>query len=46
MKMIGVLKDTPTAEDYIRWMKDENDKYIIRILGACFTIAFKLVFPK
>ena len=42
----NIINRTPTAEDYIRLTKDENDKYIIHILGVCFTIAFKLVFSK
>ena len=42
----SIINCTPTAEDYIRWTKDENDKYFIRILGVCFTVAFKFVFSK
>lgn len=30
----SILNCTPTAEDYINWMKDENGKYFICILGV------------
>jgi hypothetical protein len=34
----SIINRTPTAEDYIKWMKDENDKYFIHILGVCVSI--------
>ena len=30
----GIINHTPTAEDYVNWMKDENDKNFICILGV------------
>jgi hypothetical protein len=43
----SIINRTPTAEDYIKWMKDENDKYLIRILGVRFlTLIFKSLLNK
>ena len=41
------MNRTPGAEDYIKWMKDENDKYFIHILGvSVLTLLFKFLFSK
>jgi hypothetical protein len=40
----SIINRTPPAEDYIKWMKDENDKYFIHILGVCVsTLIFKII---
>ena len=36
----SIINCTLTAEDYIKWMKDENDKYVICILGVSVLISF------
>lgn len=33
-----IISRTPTPEDYIKWMKDENDKEFIRVLGVSLLI--------
>lgn len=43
----SIVNRTPTAEDYITWMKDESDKYFIRVLGVSILyLHFKFTFLK
>jgi hypothetical protein len=44
----SIINRTPAAEDFIKWSKDENNKYFIRILGvSVYSLAFlKFVFMK
>ena len=42
----SIINRTSTAEDYIKWMKDdENNKYFIRILGTTFDPSSSLYLP-
>ena len=42
----GIINHTPTAEDYVNWMKDENDKNFIHILGVSVINFFLKVISK
>ena len=42
----GIINHTPTAEDYVNWMKDENDKNFICILGVSVINFLKKVISK
>ena len=41
----SIISRTSTAEDYIKWTKDENNKYFIRILGTTFDPSSSLYLP-
>jgi hypothetical protein len=41
----SIINRTSMAEDYIKWMKDENNKYFIRILGTTFDPSASLYLP-
>ena len=34
----NIIGCTPTSEDYVKWMKDENDKEFIRVVGVSIFI--------
>jgi hypothetical protein len=41
----SIISRTSTAEDYIKWMKDEDNKEYIRILGTTFDPSGSLSIP-
>ena len=40
----SIINCTPTAEDYINWTKDENYKWVIRIVGVSVLILLFYIF--
>ena len=41
----SIMSRTSTSEDYIKWMKDEDDKEYIRVLGTTFDPSGSMYIP-